>query len=671
MARTFTAYSALGDELQFRSMSGDEKISKLFKFKVKLLSQTQGISANTMLGTEMTVAVDLTTEVDGPGTRYLSGIVTGFQFIGRDGDWNAYLAILRPWLWLATRRTDYKIYQNKSVPEIVKEVLAPYGFTIEDRLCRSYRKWEFCVQFGESDFNFVNRLLFHEGAYFYIEHHLGSHSVVLGDDMGSLWPLPSGPTTIPYYPSTRAAHVHDQDFVDTVSGIGDITSGKYYANDYDFKNPKGKLDTQKDILVGYNEDDWQVFNWPGGYTIVNDDGMNYADARIEQLTVHQQTITGSGIVRNIAPGYLFNLEKYPDENYNKQYIIESAHYEFSENVQRSDGGGIDTATTYRITFSAVPFSVSYRATPYVEKPRTHGPQTAVVVGPPGEEIWTDIYGRVKVQFFWDRYGKMDQNSSCWIRVSQVWAGGNYGTMHVPRVGQEVIVDFLNGDPDYPIITGRVHNAMQMPPWELPANKTQSGIKTRSTPNGTPGDGAGRSPGTTNILRFEDKAGHEQLWVHAQKDQLTEVENNETKWVGANRNKTIDGNETNSIGVNQTSRVGHDRTTTIRNDDTLLVGGDKHDCVASTYTVEAGDRLRFVCGKTVVDLFADGTLAVQCERFNITANQDGQINTEQNKPLNLNPDGGQTWTETGGQGVKKDIQQEVEAQFTPVKPDGKK
>ncbi|MDR0478382.1 MAG: type VI secretion system tip protein VgrG [Burkholderiaceae bacterium] len=614
MSRTFIAHSALGDELQFRAMSGDEKISTLFEFRVDLLSQTQGISAKDMLGTDFTVEADLTTEEDGPGTRYLSGMVTGFNFTGRNGDFYAYRAIVRPWLWLATRRVDHKIFQNKTVPEIVQEVLSRYGFTVENRLCRSYRKWDFCVQYGESDFNFVNRLLFHEGAYFYFQHRLGAHDLVLGDDIGSLWPLPNGPTTIPYYPSTRAAHIHGQDFIDTWSGIEDITSGKYLANDYDFTRPRAKLNTEKDFSGGYNQSNWDVFNWPGGYTQVNDDGLNYADARIEQITVHQQTITGSGIVRNIAPGYLFNLENYPDKSYNQQYIIESAHYAFTENIERSDGGGTDTSTTYRITFTAVPLSVSYRATPYVEKPRTHGPQTAVVVGPPGEEIWTDIYGRVKVQFFWDRYGKMDQNSSCWIRVSQTWAGGNYGTMHVPRIGQEVIVDFLNGDPDYPIITGRVYNAMQMPPWDLPANKTQSGIKTRSTQNGTPGDGFKNTPGTTNVIRFEDRKDHEQLWFHAQKDQLTEVENQEDKWVGADRNKTIDGNETNVIHKNRTETVDLDETITVHQNRTETVDWNEQVTIHQNqqHTVDI-NRKRNVGVNETVDIGSNQHLTVGSNR----------------------------------------------------------
>jgi type VI secretion system secreted protein VgrG len=194
----------------------------------------------------------------------------------------------------------------------------------------------------------------------------------------------------------------------------------------------------------------------------------------------------------------------------------------------------------------------------------------VVTGPAGEEIYTDEYGRVKVQFHWDRYGLRDENSSCWIRVSQTWAGANYGSMHIPRIGQEVIVDFLNGDPDYPIITGRVYNAMQTVPWDLPANKTMSGIKTHSSKGGASGDGLKNGPGDANVLRFEDKAGQEQLWLHAQKDQLTEVEHDEDKWVGNDRRKTVDGHETNVIHKNRTETVDWNETITVHKNRTETV-----------------------------------------------------------------------------------------------------
>jgi type VI secretion system secreted protein VgrG len=501
MSRTFIAHSALGDQLQFRSMTGSERIGFLFEFQVRLISETQGISAKSLLGTDLTVEVDLTTETSA-GKRYLSGQVTSFAFVGKDGDYFAYTATLRPWLWLASRRQDFKIFQNMTVPNIVRDVLSKYGFSIDNQLCKKYRTWEYCVQYDESDFNFVSRLLETEGAYYYFSHQMGSHSMVLADDLGSHGPLLNGPTTIPYYPETRAAHVHDEDFMDALTRSEDIASGRYAADDYDFKQPKALLDTKRANPAGHSQDSWEVFHWPGGYTDLGD-GKNYAEARMDQIGAERETVTIQGNARNIAPGYLFSLSKYPVREYNKRYLIESAQYSFTENVQRSDGAGgsgaakrvgEDSPTTYRIGLVAVSSDGSYRVQHHTHKPRTTGPQTAVVVGPPGEEIYTDQYGRVKVQFHWDRYGKKNQDSSCWIRVSSSWAGANYGAIFIPRIGQEVIVDFLSGDPDYPIITGRVYNAMQMPPWKLPRLKTQSGVQTNWS----------RGGGGKHMLRFEDQ-----------------------------------------------------------------------------------------------------------------------------------------------------------------------
>ncbi len=508
MTRTFTAHSPLGEQLEFRSLEGSEQISRLFEYRVRLISTDSSLSAKSLLGKDMTIEVDLTTEKAGGGERYLSGQVTQFTYIGRDGDFYSYESILRPWLWHATRRSDFKIFQFKKVPDIIKEVLGPYGFTIEDKLTGSYRTWDYMVQYGETDFNFVSRLLELEGAYYYFEHENGSHKLVLGDDIGSHSPLPAGPTTIPFYSGDRAAHVHDEDFIDGWRFAEDIASGHFAADDYDFEKPKALLETKQQQPAGHTEDSRELYDWPGGYTDVGD-GENYARVRIEQQKAEREVAQGEGNARNIAPGYLFTLSKYTRSDQNKEYLIESAYYRFEENVRRSDGGGgaggstrggLDSPTSYRISFTVVPKATAYRSQRVTPKPHTTGPQTAVITGPAGEEIYTDKYGRVKVQFHWDRYGKKDENSSCWIRVSQTWAGSNYGSMHIPRIGQEVIVDFLNGDPDYPIITGRVYNALQMPPWELPKHKTQSGTQTNWSKGG----------GGKNMLRFEDQKGIEHV-----------------------------------------------------------------------------------------------------------------------------------------------------------------
>lgn len=669
MSRSFIAHHSQGERLVFRSMTGQERISSLFEYRVRLIAETPGITAKSMLGEDMSVEVNLATELGGAGQRFLSGQVAQFTYVGKDdGDKHVYEAVLRPWLWYATRRSDFKIFQFKTVPEILHEVLAPYGFAFEDKFSGSYRSWDYCVQYAETDFNFVSRLMEQEGLYYYFEHAQGSHKMVLCDGMTSHVALPDGPIKVPYHAGVLAAQVLEQDFIDTWSHSEDVASGHYASDDYDFKKPNAKIDSLHRQPAGHSQDSYEIYDWPGGYT-ESGDGENYARVRMEQQGARRELVDGQGNLRHLASGYLFDLAKHPNDGENKRYLIEAVSCDFEENALRKDGATNaaysegTSSTRYRQTFQVLPESALYRAVRSTPKPRTTGPQTAVVVGPSGEEIYTDQYGRIKVQFHWDRYGQRDENSSCWIRVSQTWAGSNYGAMHIPRVGQEVIVDFLNGDPDYPIVTGCVYNALQMPPWDLPANKTQSGTLTRSSQGGT--------PDMANAIRFEDKAGAEELWLHAQKDQLTEVENDETKWVGNDRTKTIDGNETSTIHKSRTETVdmaesitiGGSRTRTVRGSDTVLVGASKSDSATTTYTMEAGTQIRLVCGQSVIELNASGQVNLTCKSFNITATESGQINTLA-QILDLNMPGGGPGTSPGGEGQEGTIRGKVDAQFPP-------
>jgi len=601
MPRSFLAHTAVGPRLKFRSVTGRERISNLFEFAVRLIGDKPDVPAKSMLGSDLSIEVDLATETGGSGKRLLSGQVTRFSYVGKDdGDMHVYEAVLRPWLWYATRRSDFKIFQFKTVPDILQEVLAPYGFGIDSKLNGSYRRWDYCVQYGETDFNFVSRLMEQEGIYYHFAHAKGSHRLVLCDGPASHSPLPGGPMGIPYHAGVLAAQILEQDFIDTWHHGEDIVSGHFAADDYDFRKPQAEIDTLRQQPAGHSRDSYEVYDWPGGYDEMAD-GENYARVRIEQQAARRDLIEGRGNLRHLAPGYLFDLSRHPREEDNRRYLIEAVTVDFQENALRPDGATgaayaeATGSTSWQQTFEVLPDSTDYRAARTTPKPRTTGPQTAVVVGPAGEEIYTDEYGRIKVQFHWDRYGRMDENSSCWIRVSQTWAGSQYGTMHVPRIGQEVIVDFLNGDPDHPIVTGRVYNAAQMPPWELPANKTQSGILTRSSQGGTAGDGMSDSPGTANALRFEDKAGEEQLWLHAQKDQLTEVEHDEDKWVGNDRRKTIDRDEFNTIHRDRTEVVDRNekidvhgwRTEEVDLDETITIHQNRIERVDLNETISIG------------------------------------------------------------------------------------
>jgi type VI secretion system secreted protein VgrG len=598
MPRVIEAITPLAaEDLIFHAMTGTEALSTLFDFSLTLVSELISIAPKTLLGQDITLAIE--TEDQGT-TRYLSGLCTRFALVGRHNQYHVYRADLKPWLWLASRRSDSKIFQQMKVPDIIESVLARYGFPVKRALSGTYRLWDYCVQYHETDLSFVSRLMEHEGIYYYFEHSAGKHVLVLCDGASSHKPL--APRSSINFVGLDAAAVERDEHFYTWRPREEIDPGEYITNDYDFTRPKAELTTKDRRVVGHTFDSWERYLWPGGYTDIGD-GETYARTRRESLQSEQTRATGEGNLRTLAPGYLMTLARCPRSEQNGEHLIVGVRYELKSNAHgmadlAAKGVEWDFATLTQ------PASIPYRPQLLTPKPRSHGPQVAVVVGPPGEEIYTDEYGRVKVQFPWDRYGQNNQHSSCWMRVSHPWAGSNYGAIHIPRIGQEVIVDHIDGDPDYPLVTGRVYNADQMPPWALPDNKTQSGILTRSSKGGATGAGKKAEPGDANAIRFEDKKGEEQLWLHAQKDQLTEVENDETKWVGRDRRKTIDRDELNHIQRDRTETVDRNETITVHGwrdeevdgNETITIHSNRKERVDHNESISIGDNRSEDVGK---------------------------------------------------------------------------
>ncbi|WCM87172.1 type VI secretion system Vgr family protein [Acidovorax sp. NCPPB 3576] len=605
--RRVTIQTPLGEALQFRQLKGSEALSGLFEFEIDLISKNKGIDPKALLGLASTVVV----ETEGLGRRYLDGIATGFGMQGQDTSANySYRMVLRPWLWLATRRSDFKIFQEMTVPDIVESVLQKYGQPMQKKLSRAYRVRPYTVQYHETDFAFIARLCESEGIYWYFEHQPGSHTLVFADDvMGSHSPLPGG-HVIPFHPPGKTA-LADREHIFSWHMGQQVEPGRAYLDDYDFKKPRADLSDMRQSPPGHAHDSYETYEWPGGYTEFSD-GETYTRLQMETGLSGHHRAQAKLNKRSIAPGYTIVLDNYPREDQNQQYLVVSVDYYLEENAQASQGlngvGQTQGGSIQRFSMEVHPTSKPYRPAVATPRPRTTGPQTAVVVGPPGEEIWTDQYGRVKVQFHWDRIGAMDENSSCWVRVSSTWAGPQFGNVFIPRIGMEVIVDFLNGDPDYPIILGCVYNADNMPPWGLPGNATQSGIKTKSSKGGAFGPGLKNGAGDANALRFEDKAGAEQLWLHAQKDQLTEVENDEDKWVGNDRRKTIDRDETNVIHRDRTETVDRDEKITVHNnrtervdhDEKISIGDNRREDVGIDETVSIGKNRTKTIGKNEKD-----------------------------------------------------------------------
>ncbi len=490
MNRTLNASTPAGDALWAVTLDGSEALSELFEFRVGFKSDSKDLDCQGMIGE----GCGITLEVQGGGQRYLHGQMVRFGFTGRAGDHWTYEAVVRPRLWHASRRSDCRIWQQKSVPDILSEVLGQNGIAFDLRLKESYRTWEYLTQFRESDLNFISRLMEHEGIYYWFEHSAGSHLMVLGDHFSTHEPYP-GYATVPWYPPD--ATYPDKDHFYAWRLAREAETGKYVHTDYDFKKPPADLTTKLVEPKGHLYDQYEIFDFPGGYTDPAA-GQHYAEVRLHTLQVEQDVVFGQGRVRGAAPGYRMTLEKHPRGDQNRELLITRAQYHIADNAYEAAAGS--EQNHFEVAIEGIPAQTQFRPRRSTAKPHTLGPETALVVGPPGEEIYTNEHGQVKVKFFWDRYGKKDGTDSCWIRVSHPWAGMNYGGIHIPRIGQEVIVDFLDGDPDYPIITGRVYNADQMPPWELPANKTQSGTLTRWSKGG----------GGASMLRFEDQKGIEHL-----------------------------------------------------------------------------------------------------------------------------------------------------------------
>ncbi|MDF4209633.1 type VI secretion system tip protein VgrG [Pseudomonas protegens] len=626
------------DVLLLKSLGGGEELGRLFDYQLQLASSDANIDLNQLLGKPMGLSVQL----DGGGQRYFHGIVARCSQNIDTGQLASYEVTLRPWLWLLSRTSDCRIFQNLSIPQIIKQVFRDLGFSdFEDALSRPYREWEYCVQYRETSFDFVSRLMEQEGIYYFFRHEKDRHVVVLADAYGAHSSVP-GYASVPYYP--RDEQQRERDHMFDWHLAQEVQPGSLELNDYDFQRPSARIDVRSAMPRPHSAGDYPLYDYPGTY-VQSSDGEHYAQTRIEALQSLHERIELSGNARGLGVGNLFSLTGFSRQDQNREYLIVSIRYYLvQESLESGAGGG---SAQFESHLTCIDAQQSFRPLATTHKPMVQGPQTARVVGPAGEEIWTDQYGRVKVHFHWDRHDQSNENSSCWIRVSQAWAGKNWGSMQIPRIGQEVIVSFLEGDPDRPIITGRVYNAEQTVPYDLPANATQSGMKSRSSKGG--------SPANFNEIRMEDKKGAEQLYIHAERNQDIVVEVNESHSVGNNRNK--------SIGHDEYVTIGNKRTRIVQHVDELTVGEKKLDSVGQSYVIEVGERLRLVCGASILELNASGQINLCGVNISVHASADAEINT--GGVLHLN-NGGGPGTTTEGQGVQGAISAKAKAPFSAPK-----
>jgi len=647
-SRAISVDMVLGpDILLLAAVEATEHLSKAFDYKLELLSERIDIRASDLLGTPATVTLQL---VSGE-RRFFNGYFNRFSQVGWDGTYARYRAHLVPWLWFLSRTADCRIFQDQSVPEIVKAIFRDHGFSdFEERLSGTYRNWTFCVQYRETDLNFVQRLLEHEGIYYFHEHSDGKHTLVLADSYSAHAPAP-GYEEVVFYPPGQEP-LPDQERIDDWSVVHAVRSGVFAHKAYDFTAPRKDLLARSSAPKDHALAEEEVFDFQNDY-LDNAVGDGYARIRLEERQADHEIARAAGNARGLSCGGLFTLKEHPRSDQNREYLIVSANYR----LQSDDYGSVDAAPgagpVYRCNLTAIDAQVPYRPPCTTPKPVVRGPQTAIVVGKSGEEIWTDQYGRVKVQFHWDRYGKEDENSSCWVRVSHPWAGKNWGAVALPRIGQEVIVDFLEGDPDQPIITGRVYNADQMPPYDLPTHQTQSGIKSRSS------KGGGGS--NCNEIRMEDKIGEEELFFHAELNQTIEVENDESHWVGHDRTKKVDNDETTTIGNNRTESVGVDETIDIGgnrtetvgvNEDisisvnrTESVGANESVQIGASRTLKVGSSESVTIGASRTDTI--GASLAQTVSGSVTQTVGGSVTLTSGGPFTITATGGMTIVAPGG------------------------
>jgi len=635
-----TGLSDLGypdESLLLAGFTGHEAMSRLFKFQLDLLQEKAvegfvGVKFHDIVGKNVTINVTLS---DGT-QRYFNGLVSRFALSGEDSIFVHYQMEVVPWTWLLTRYADCKIFHNKSVNAIIQQVFSDRSQTdFKFQLSNTYPTLEYCVQYRETDFNFISRLMEQYGIFYYFEHESDKHTMVIADASNSLSSCP-GQETAGF--NLAGGGVDEDDVVNSISFEQVLLSGKYTLNDYYFETPTANLLTSETTVWGDPSIlSFELYDYPGDYTN-RTDGTAAAKLRMQEVEAGFGALTGSSVCRAFTTGYTFDLTDAPQPGMNITYLLtEIQHTSSAAGGYSSSGGGQQGGSdTYSNHFSCVPGNLPFRPARLTPKPFVQGPQTAVVVGKSqvssdstdnqesasdGEEIWVDKYGRVMVLFPWDRLAAC----SCWVRVSQDWAGQGWGSITIPRVGQEVIVSFIEGDPDRPIVTGRVYNADQVVPYKLPDYQTRSTFMTRSSKGG--------SARTYNELRFEDKAGAEQVFIRAQYDYDTQVLHDTREAIGNNRSLTVAKDQMESVGGDLhtqvaggvTEKVGKDVNTTISGGIVETVGKDVNTTVSGGVVESVGkDVNTAISGGLIESVGKD-------QNTNVT----GNLNAKSGQAINLN------------------------------------
>ena len=610
------------DVLLIEAFHVRESISSPFAIHVDALSEldkASEVTAEALIGKNAVITLELK---DGD-KRYFHGMISRLVSGGR-GTEERYVRFqleMVPTLARLLSRTDCRIFQTMSAPKIVKQVLEDANVEFRDALEKTYTDRDYCVQYRETDLNFISRLMEDEGIFYFFEHEQGKHTMVLADKPSTNQPCPVQ-SSVHYEEEGGFGEREDTVLEWTVTE--QLRPGLATLRDHNFQLPDKKLEFPEPTSIPRGDNSTlEIYDYPGDYAKlfnkpeerlgkVEEEGTKIVRLRMEREETAYEEAHGTSDVRAFCSGFWFTLMDHFKEEYNDKWLLTSVYHSA---VQSPDYVSSEVVgEPYSNSFTCIPYKTPFLPERIALKPVVRGPHTAVVVGPSGEEIWPDKFGRVKVKFFWDRDGKKDENSSCWIRVAQPWAGKNWGFVAIPRISHEVVVDFLEGDPDRPIIVGSVYNAENMPPYTLPDNKTQTGVKTRSSKGG--------GSANFNEIRFEDKKGQEDLYVHAERTFTGEVETDETRTVGGSRTTTIHKDETETVETGNhsltVSQGNREATISMGNDTlTVQVGNVKHEVSLGSYEVDAMTSITLQCGMSSIKI-TPASIAITSPSVSITA-----------------------------------------------------
>jgi type VI secretion system secreted protein VgrG len=575
----FEAGPYASKDLKVLRFEGKECFSEPFHFHLEVLMEEVEPDFEAILGK----SAMLTIEGD-EGTRYICGIVSKFEQSSEPTRLTQYKAELVPKIWLLGLRQKSRIFQEMSVPNIIKKVLTDAGIPSGEfqlKLKANYQDREYCVQYRESDLAFISRLMEEEGIYYWFQHSENKHVLIMGDASSAHTKI-DGDSKLFFQSAT--GQEPDIEHIFKFQYAQAVRPGEVVLRDFDFKKPKLDLTAKK---AADRDTSLEIYDCPGEYTLPSV-GATLSEIRLQELQTSRKVGNGKSNCRRLLPGFKFTLADHARPDLNREYLLTRVLHFGTQLQALKEAAGTATANEYRAEFGCIPSNIQFRPARVTPRPLLAGSQTAIVTGPKGEEIYPDEHGRIKVQFHWDREGKRDEKSSCWIRVSQTWAGPSWGAISIPRIGQEVIVQFLEGNPDLPIITGTVYNGDNRPPFGLPGGKSQAGFKSNSTLGG----------GGYNEFIMDDTKGKELIRVHGQFDKDTTIEHDLREHVLNDRSRDVTNNEAIKIGVDQTYSIGSNQSGTVGKDKTIKVGSNHTESIGASKSMTVGANHRESIGSNM-------------------------------------------------------------------------